>query len=914
MYVRGVLLLGREPQLQLLAALVDRARDGSAGTLVIRGEPGVGKSALLGELLARAGEATVLRVQGVEVEAPLAFAALHRLLRPLNRLRAGLGGPQARALRVAFGEEEGPAVEPFLVGVATLSLLTAAAEEQLVVCVVDDAHWLDPATAGALLFCARRLEADRVALVFAARDGAWGSFDPQGLPELALTGLDLAASRALLENRLGGSTTDDVVERFVAETRGNPLALVELPGELTPDQLRGLSPLPPQLHMTEHVEQVFLDRSRRLTPEVRMALLVAAADDTGDLGVVRRAAAGLGLGETDLQAALDSGLLVVGATTTSVSVRHPLVRSAVYQSATGEQRRRVHQALADALAGRGDPDRETWHRASAADGPDQQLVRSLEEAATRSLRRGGYVAALAAYERAAALCADADRRARLTLAAARSAWACGRAGQAHLLLATAAGSTGDPQLLGDVARLRGHLEVNLGSAAEAHRIFVEAAEAVYPSDADQALEIAVPAAVMRTFGADSGTRLAVMDALVTAGPADSVRTTCLRHLLSSMTSAAEGDWADAAEALDRALQVGEQVDDRDVLWNLANAALQLGDSEAQQRFYGYALARAREAGAATAVVYCLQRLCFGHYLAGDLLAVRNSSQEAITLCASIGQPAMTALPQAWLAVLSGLQDRDDVDRRLDELEDLVASHPLGILSDPVHDLTRWAKGLRAAGSGDHAGALHHLARFRLPVLARMSAADRIEAAVRAGDRPAAQSTTEELARFAEATRRPWALATVAYGRALTADPGQADALFQESLSHHDRAGRPIDAARAHLAYGEWLRRGQRRIDARPHLRVAAETFQDLRAASLAARATQELRASGETARKRDPSTLVKLTAMELQIAQLVSSGMSNKDVAAQLWISPRTVAFHLRNIFAKAGVTSRGELARLDLG
>jgi DNA-binding CsgD family transcriptional regulator/tetratricopeptide (TPR) repeat protein len=904
-------LVGREPERQLLAALVEGARGGSAGTLVVRGEPGVGKSALLDELVAGAGDATVLRTQGLEVEAPLAFAALHRLLRPVSRLRGGLPGPQARALRVAFGEEEGASVEPFLVGVATLSILTAAAEENLVLCVVDDAHWLDAATAGALLFCAHRLGADRVALVFAARDGAWGTFDPQGLRELVVTGLDPDASRSLLQARLGAATGAEVLERIVAETRGNPLALLELPAELTRDQLSGVDPLPAQLHLTSRVEHLFLDRSRRLPPTVQIVLLLAAADDSGEPDVVRRAAAALGLVDADLQAAVDSGLLVESAT--SLSLRHPLVRSAVYQAATAAQRREVHRALAEALSGHGDPDREAWHRSSAAEGPDPEVVGALERAGTRAQRRGGHVAALATYERAAALCDDPAQRTELTVAAARSAWACGRAGQAQSLLSKAREATDDPLLLADVARLRGHIEVNLGSAPEAHRIFVEAAQAVYPIDPARALDIGVAAAVMRTFGADSGTPLPVTDSLVVPVNGDSPRTLCLRHMLVAMTQVAEGDWYAATAALDRGLELGEQVDDRDVLWNLANAALQLGADRAQQHFYGYALSRAREAGAVTAVVYCLQRLCFGQYLAGDLVAVRSSAEEAISLGQSIGQPAMTAPPIAWLAVLAALQDRDEYDHHLAWLEELVAAYPLGILTDPVHDLTRWAKGLRAAGSGDSVGAVHHLARFRLPVLARMSAAERIEAAVRAGDVAAARGWTHELARFADATRRPWALATVAFGRALTADRAEADVLFRESLTHHAGAGRPLDAARAQLAYGEWLRRSQRRVDARQHLREAVETFQDLRAGSLAARAGQELRASGETARKRDPSTLVELTPTELQIARLVSSGLSNKEVAAQCWISPRTVAFHLRNVFTKAGITSRGELAQLDL-
>jgi DNA-binding CsgD family transcriptional regulator len=381
-----------------------------------------------------------------------------------------------------------------------------------------------------------------------------------------------------------------------------------------------------------------------------------------------------------------------------------------------------------------------------------------------------------------------------------------------------------------------------------------------------------------------------------------------------MTRLAEGEWSAAVEALDVALRIGEQVDDRDVLWNLGNAALQLGDDEAQQNFYSYALSRAREAGAVTAVVYCLQRLCFCHYLAGDHVAVRSSAEEAIALAVSIGQPALTAVPVAWMTLLAALQDSDDYDTHLGRLEQLVTTYPLGILTDPVHDLTRWAKAAKAAGAGDNMGALHHLARFRLPVLMRMTALERIESAVRADENAMAHGWVDELAVFAEATGRRWALATVAVGRAMTADPGEAEPFFEEALSQHTLAGRPLDAARTELAYGEWLRRNQRRVDARQHLRRALETFQDVHAEALAARANQELRASGETARKRDPSTLVKLTPMELQIAQLVSSGLSNKEVAAQCWISPRTVAFHLRNVFAKAGVTSRGELAQLELG
>ena len=811
---------------------------------------------------------------------------------------------------MAFGEDDGPSVEPFLVGVATLSLLTAAAEEGLVLCVVDDAHWLDPASAGALLFCARRLGADRVVMVLAARDSAATRFEAPGLDEITLAGLDVEAARTLLATRLAGGPADEVAQRLIDETNGNPLALLELPGELTEAQLHGSAELPSTLHLTARVEQAFLDRSLRLPAPVQELLLLVATDDGSQPDVLRRACRAWELDESVLQDALDSGLLVD--TDGSVSLRHPLVRSAIYQAAPGVHRRRAHRVWAEALAGAGHPEREVWHRAHAAEGPDEVLVGALESVGQRSQRRGGHVAALAAYERAAELTTDTARRTHLLFAAAQSAWACGRATRAQALL-SAARDTDDPLLQCDVARLRGHIEVNLGSAPEAHRVFVDSAHAVLPVDQVRALDIGVAAAVMRTFGADSGTPLRSAEILAATGTDTSPRTRCLRQMLVAMTLVSDADWAGAVDALDRALTIGESVDDRDVLWNLGNAALQLGDDHRQQQFYSFALSRAREAGAATAVVYCLQRLCFGHWTMGDHLALRVSAEEATALGTSIGQPAVTALPLAWLLLLAAEQARDDYDDLLARLEDVVAAHPLGIMADPVHDMTRWAAGIRAASAGDASGAFHQLGALRLPVLQRLAATERIEAAVRAGEVATAQAWTDELAAFAGATGRPWALCAVAFGRALTAEAGT-EALFEQALAHGSAGGRPLDVARVQLAYGEWLRRSQRRVDARGHLRRALETFQDVRAEGLASRADQELRASGETARKRDPSTLLQLTPTELKIAQLVSSGLSNKEVAAQCWISPRTVAFHLRNVFAKAGVTSRGELARLDLG
>lgn len=557
------MLHGREIERSRLAALLEEARQGRAGALVIHGEAGVGKSALLEDVIARAG-ARVLRTQGLESESPLPFAALHRLLRPVLPLLDRLPGPQARALRVAFGQEEGGDVDPFLVAVAVLSALTEAAEEGPVLGVIDDAHWLDAASAGALLFAARRLQADRVALVFAARDEDLRTFDHDGVPSLLLTGLDAAAARALLAERAGDALADEVCERLMEQTGGNPLALVELPAALTAAQLQGTAPMPSQLHLTAGVERVFLDRCRRLPEQVQTLLLVAAADDSGQLAIVRRAAAVLDAGPRALQEAEQSGLLVTDGD--SVRLRHPLVRSAVYQAATGLERREVHRALAAALEGAGDADRQAWHRAAAADGPDEDVVAALERAAVHAERRGGYVAAAAAYERAAELTVGQERRAGRLFAAARNAWACGQSTRARTLAAAARDQADDRLLRADIDRLRGRIEVNIGSASEAHRIFMRAARAVAADDPARALELAMTATVLAAYGADSGVppdQAATIPA--DASPDDTPRTRCLRHLLVGMTEASRGHWAAAAAPLRDALRLGTEVSDPDIL-------------------------------------------------------------------------------------------------------------------------------------------------------------------------------------------------------------------------------------------------------------------------------------------------------------------------------------------------------------
>jgi DNA-binding CsgD family transcriptional regulator len=903
-------LHGREFERARLAALLDQASQAHAGAIVIHGEAGVGKSALLDDLIAGAGNARILRTQGLESESPLAFAALHRLLRPILALLDRLAVPQARALRVAFGQEDGVAVDPFLIGVATLSALTEAAEDGVVLCVVDDAHWLDDASADALLFAARRVQADRVAMVFSARDGDLRTFPHDGVPALLIPSLAEPAARALLAERTSKPLPDAVYQRLLAQAGGNPLALVELPSALTDAQLNGTAPLPPQLPLTADVERVFLDRCRRLPEQVQTLLLVAAADDSGQFATVRHAAAVLGAGARAVQEAERSGLLLTDGD--SVRVRHPLVRSAIYQAATGLERRAAHRALAEALGDSGDADRQAWHLAAAAEGPDEGVVVALERAAVRAERGGGYVAAAAAYERAAELSTGEQARAEHSFAAARNAWAAGQTTRANALATRARDHADDRVLRADIDRLRGRIAFTIGSGVEAHRILMRAARAVAVDAPDRALEMAVVATVLAVYGGDSGTTLERTVIDTQAAPEEPARTRCLKLILVGMTAAGRGEWAAAAKPLRDAQQSGLHVDDPDVRANLGVAALHHGDDEAARRCFSAMLSQGREQGAGMQVLYTLPRLVFAQVLAGQWAAGGSSAAEALDLSISAAQPAMTATPLALLTLLAARQGKPDYDVLLARGEGVAATHQLGILAGPVRDVTRWARGTRALHDGDAGAAFHHLSDMRVPALRRMAAVDRMDAAVRAGEHQWAAKWTEEMATFAVGTEWPWALAAADHGRALLAGATHAPALFESSLAHHADSGRPYERAQTHLAYGEFLRRAQRRVDARTHLRCALDIFQDLHAEPLVTRATQELRASGETARKRDPSTLTNLTPMELQVAQLVQQGLSNKEVAARCWISPRTVAFHLRNCFTKAGVTSRGELAQVD--
>jgi DNA-binding CsgD family transcriptional regulator len=909
-------LAGRETEQARARDLLTDARRGSGGALVLRGMPGVGKSTLLADTIEQARAAhpamRVLRTSGIESESPLAFAALQRLLRPAMRHVGALPAPQSRALRAAFGEVEGEG-DRFLVFLAALSLLAEAAEEAPLLAVVDDAQWLDDASAAALQFVARRLDAERVALLFAARDGDVRVFDSTGLPELLLGGLDPAGAATLLQGRVDAPVPADVADRLVRETGGNALALVEVAEALTGAQLRGEEPLPAQLPLTEGVERAFLDRYRRLPDAAQAWLLVAATDDSGHPATIGQAAAALGADEVTQDQVERSGLVHVR--DGQLELRHPLVRSAVYGAATSLERRRAHRALADVLTATDDADRRAWHLAAAVDEPDAAVVAELDAAAERARARGGHEAASAALQRAAELSIDGEARARRLDAAARAAWLAAQPNRARALAVAGLDAATDPGLRADLARLRARIEWNTGSFHVGLEMILKAAQEVAPHDPMRAREMAMFGAALASFGAHAAVDVDPASLLEAPAPDDPPRVHAFHGLLVGLDHVRRAEWERAAEVLQATFATAETLgeDDQDLLPNLGIAAIHIGDDDLALRYHELLLSRARATGALIMVLYSLTRRGFVEIAIGRWTSLTAGASEALPLAQGSGQPGLAALPLAELALVAAFRGDDAFDQRVADVESVASRHSVGIVEHLLSDFVLWAKGARVVAT-QPVTAFHHLEQMHDGPVCRVAAVDRIEAAVRAKRLDEAAAWTHEIRKFADATGASWAAAVAEHGDALLAtSPDAAERHFEQALAHHSASRRVPARARTQLAYGEFLRRARRRVDARVHLRAALETFEDLGAEPWAERARQELRASGETARKRDASSLTDLTAQELQVARLVRQGMSNRDAAAQLYLSPRTIDFHLRNVFSKLGVTSRGELVAMPL-
>jgi len=901
-------LRGREQELATLHELVRAAAAGDGRALLLRGQPGAGKSALLDQTAADSPGLTVLRTRGVESEAPLPFAALHRLLRPALGHLDGVPAPQAAALRSAFGETGDGVAERHLVFLATLNLLSEAASAQPVLGVVDDAHWLDDASAAALLFAARRLEGEAIALVFAVRDDETGAFDTGDLPVLDVDGVDEAAAEALITDRADGPVAARVRSELLEITRGNPLGLLELTGALSTEQLGGRQPLPDRLPLTAGVERAFLDRYRRLSPATQALLLVAAADDSGRAHTVVRAARALGAGTDALDEAERSALLQID--DDRLVLRHPLVRSAIYGAATSSRRREAHRALADALAGTPDGDRRAWHLAAAAEGPDAEVVAALDESAERARRRGGHEAASAAWTRAAELSADPHGRAQRLLHAAGSSLAAGRPLDAERLARAALIDATDPMLRVDLLQLLGQVEWNTRSLDDGYRIVCQAAAQAAPHDPSRARLLAMLASALASFGARSGD--APDPATIVPAPPPDARPEqrVAQWLLDGFTAVNREDWAAAAAALGSAWETPLGADAPAVLHNnLAIATMHLGDDARAVDLHDLQLRHARDAGAVNMVEHALTRGVVFRLATGAWREAASAAQEALLLDRNLGLDELVAFPLAELAVIAALRGDPGAPEAFRELETALEEHPPhGAVTGIVSGLTHWAAALQPGVAP--ATAVHHLEQIELPVARWLAAIDRVETAERAGRHDLAEQWLAELESFAEGTGMPWARAAVHHCRAVVGT-SETEVELREALHWHARSPRLPARARTQLALGEHLRRQRRRTDARVPLREALDIFESLGATSWAERARQELRASGETARRGEKLVATELTAQEEQVAGLVRQGLSNKDVAARLYISPRTVDFHLRNVFSKLGVTSRTELVAL---
>jgi len=919
------MLHGRSAETARIDVLLAAARHGRSGALVIRGEAGVGKTALLDYAAAAAGM-KVLRGTGIESEAELPFAALQLLLRPgLGRLD-GLPPPQAQALRGAFGLAGTPGADRFLIGLAALSLLAELAGDGALLCVVDDAHWLDRASADALRFAARRLGSEGVVLLASAREDG---FEAPGLPELTLGRLGREASRALLAEHAPG-LPPALADRVLAEADGNPLALLELPAALSgsskvPVALAASLELPAPLPLPRRLQQSYYRQVAALPAPTRTYLLVAAAEETGDLGLVRRAAQALGVPAAAADAAERSGLIAVRAS--EVAFRHPLVRAAVYQGATSAERGAAHAALAgaldDPLAGEPDADRRAWHLAAAAAGPDEGVAAALEQAADRARQRLGHAAAAAALERAARLTPAQPDRARRLIAAAGAALDAGHPDAATALADQGQPLTTEPGALAEIARVRAWVAMERGAMHRVHELVVAGAGPIADPDPLAAAAMLRLGAVAGWWAGDAKLVQDAADRMTTLGRGEPVPGP---GALQAMADLLAGRPAAAVPRLAKVVAAGRRggPDELAVRFYAANMALLIGDLDGARDLMLSTAQACRTQGVIRFLAPLSLGLSYANFCLTRFRAAAEDATEGLRLAQDTGQPVREAGLYSMLALLAAVAGDEPRCRELaaSALSQFAAEEVAN-----VSTMAEWALALLDLGLGRYGAALDRfemtatgaLRHYIQPIL---FAPDQVEAAVRSGAAAsavggAADRAAEPLARFAawaDATGQPWARAVLHRCRALAGD-GDADGHFREALRQHEVSGRPFEHARTALLYGEWLRRARRGTDARPHLRTALALFDRTGAAPWAERARAELRATGEpvAAGAPAPDRLSLLTPQELQVVRLAASGATNRDIAAQLFISPRTVSHHLYRAFPKLGVTNRTALARLDL-
>lgn len=903
---RGGGLRGRSTECDALDQLLDSARDGRSQVLVLHGEAGVGKTALLDYLSARASGCRLARSSGVESEMELPFAGLHQLCSPFLGMVDRLPVPQRDALQTAFGMREGTVPDRFMVGLAVLTLLAEVAEKQPLICVIDDAQWLDRASTQTLTFVARRLLAESVAVVFALREfGA--QQDLSGLAKLSIGGLMDADARALLETVVTWPLDRQVRDRIVAEARGNPLALLELPRGLSASQL-AFGPDVSDLPLITRIEQGFLRRLQPLPLDTQRLLLLAAADPVGDPGLMWRAAALLDVDPNTATAAVRAGLFEVGA---QVRFRHPLVRSAIYRAAGDDDRRAVHRALAEATDAAVDPDRRAWHRSSAATGPDDDVADELEASAGRAQSRGGMAAAASFLEHSSALTVDGGARARRALAAAQAHKLAGAFDSALSLLSQATSGPLTPAEVAHADLLRAQIVFTTTFGSAAPPMLVEAARQLEPLDLRLSRDTYLEAMAAARFAADGDGRIVeeVARAARNAPAAPQPRTAtdvlldglALRYT-EGMAVALTSMQAAVAAFGSPALPPTEGLQ---WLWYAGMTALELWDDDAWLALAERHVQLVRDVGVLPLLPIALSTLSAVHVCAGEMHEAAALNDEIRRLTELLGgqlgpyaQLNFTATQGREEPALDLIESAiADANAKGQGLEYTIANVAGAIL---YNGLGRYPEALAAA---ERAGALPVDRGGNMWALAEL-----VEAAHHSREPERGRDALRRLSQITEATGTDWGLGLQASLQALFSEGDDAERLFLEAINRLGRTRVHLALARAHLLYGEWLRRENRRLDARGHLRTAYEMLAEMGVEAFAERARRELVATGEIARKRAVDTRDDLTAQEEQIARLAADGDTNPEIGGKLFISSRTVEWHLRKVFTKLDISSRRQL------
>jgi DNA-binding CsgD family transcriptional regulator len=909
----GAALPGRRDECLAIDSLLGAARTGRSQAVLLRGEAGIGKTSLLDYVEASAVGFRVARAAGVESEMELAYAGLQQLCAPFLDRFDRLPSPQRDALGTAFGLTTGERPDRFLVGLAVLNLLAELAEEQPLVCLVDDAQWLDRVSAQTVAFVARRLLAERIAVVIAFREDSDG-LGFAGLTELTIGGLSEAESGKLLDSVIKGPIDRRVRARIVAETRGNPLALLELPRAWTTAELaEGFEQLD-AMTLAGRLEQGFLHRLHALPAETRRLLLVAAAEPLGDPTLLWSAAETMGLSPDLVTAAESTGLIEFG---TRIRFRHPLVRAAAYRSASIEERKRAHRALADVTDPDRDPDRRAWHRAHATTSPDSEIAGELERSAGRAQQRGGLMAAGALLERAAMLTPEPEHRAQRELAAARVKRDAGALDAALALLAAVEAGPADAMRAAEVEQQRGRIAFDQLHAAEASRLLLDAARQLERLDPELSRETHLESlsAAMWAHGADTPDLLREAAKAAAAAPPAREPSRAIDVVLDALATRLTQGYETAAPLLARALEAahglafGAAEPDR-MIWLVGNRAssiiaTELWDFDSARKFAERQVQRARETGALVQLQFGLNLLANTELLVGDLASAAAHVDEDRRVSEFTGNPAV-CYSEMLLVALRGQEAvateliaaaRSTASARGQGRIVTYADYASAVLHNGLgrHDIARDSS--RRVFDQDVVGGYQILATAEL-----------VEAASRTGDSMLADAALTRLSERARTTPTLWVLGIESRSRALNCHDETAGDHFRQSIAHLSRTPVRVELARAHLLYGEWLRRAGHRTDARNHLRTAREMFVSMGLDAFSERARRELVAMGDKPRSRSVETTETLTAQEFQIARLAGDGLSNPEIGTRLFLSPRTVEWHLRKVFMKLGVSSRRQL------